>query len=154
MGRRAQGSQIFKQNRIILICSRVIAFLVICCPLLSLHYPHIIPTLSPLLPHHPHIVPMSSPSSPHCPHTPYAMLSPCCVHIIPVVSTSSQLSPHHCHIISVISKLFQHCLESPHIIPNPPPIPTPPTPPKRGPRISKNPIRFELIEIFQFCLKI
>ena len=50
---RAQGSQIFKQNSIISIRSKVMAFLVI---LLS--------PSSPCCPRHPHIVP----GHPHCPH--------------------------------------------------------------------------------------
>ena len=109
---RVQGSQIFKRNSIISICSKVIAFLVI--------------SLSPWSPHCPHIVSMLSP---HCPHH---------LHVIPIVFiilTSSIWSPHYPH---------------PHIF-------TPPTPtlPRGGtPRISKNSIRFELIEIFKFCLKI
>ena len=90
---RAQGSQIFKRNSIILIRSKVMAFLVIllspwsprrpCCP-------HVIPMLSPSSPHHPHSpqkVPMWSPSSPLYPSFP---LSP------PMLSPSS---PHHPHII-------------------------------------------------------
>ena len=114
-----------------------------------------VPTLSPWSPRHPccpHIVPMSSLSSPHHPHSPqkvtmwspwlwspWSLLSPwfpccpCLPHIIPIIPTSS---PHH--------------LEGSHIISNPQ-IPTPPTPtPLRGGelRISKNGVRFELIEIF------
>ena len=50
---RAQGSQIFKRNSIILIRSKVMAFLVI---LLS--------PWSPCCPRHPHVIPVSSPSSP------------------------------------------------------------------------------------------
>ena len=100
-----QGSQIFKQNSIILIRSKVMAFLLIllsprgpCCP-------HVIP-----------IIPMSSLSSPHHPHSPqkvpmwspwlWSLWSPC----HPCQPTSSP-----CH------------LEGPHIIPNPQ-TPTPPTP--------------------------
>ena len=112
MCRRVQGSQISKQNSIILIHSKVMAFLVISLsphgpcgphmvpviPMLSLlsprhrHSPQKVPMLSPWLwspwsP--PHVVPvvpmvpMSSLSSPHC---------PCHPHIIP---TSSRRSPHH-----------------------------------------------------------
>ena len=59
--RRVQGSQIFKQNTIILIRSKVMAFLVI---LLSPRGPcrprviPVIPTSSPCHPHRPHIVPV------------------------------------------------------------------------------------------------
>ena len=75
---RVQGSQIFKQNSIILICSKVMAFLVILlspwsprCP----RRPHVIP-MSSLC--HPHVIPVSSPLSPHCPHSPRR--SPCGPH--------------------------------------------------------------------------
>ena len=77
--------------------------------------------------HDPHIVSTLSLLSPHCPHHP---------HIIPTVPTSSIWSPHHPHS-TLTYPLY------------------PPTIPLRGdPGISKNSIRFELIEIFQFCLKI
>ena len=82
--KRVQRSQIFKWNLIILICSRVIAFLVICCP-------NIVP-----------VIPMSSQHRPCCPHIvptpPYALWSPCCLcgpHIVSVISTSSRWLPHH-----------------------------------------------------------
>ena len=71
--RRAQGSQIFKRNSIILICSKVMAFLVI---LLSPCGPHrpcvipVIPTSSPCRPRHPHVIPMSFPCRPHHPRHP------------------------------------------------------------------------------------
>ena len=95
--RMVQGFQIFKQNWIILICSRVIAFLVIWCP----HGPHIIPVIpmsSLLSPHCPHIVPVIPMLSthPHIPHTP-TLWSPCCLcypHVIPIIPMSS---PHHLH---------------------------------------------------------
>ena len=75
---RAQGSQIFKQNSIISIHSKVMAFLVIllsphgpCCPC----RPHIVPVIpmSPHRPRHPHvpIAPRRSPCglwSPRRPH--------------------------------------------------------------------------------------
>ena len=58
---RAQGSQIFKLNSIILIRSKVMAFLVI---LLSPHGPHVIPIVP--------VIPMSSPLSPcHPPTSPF-----------------------------------------------------------------------------------
>ena len=70
---RLQGSQIFKQNSIISIRSKVMAFLVILlspwsphCP----HCPHVIPVSFPHHPRCPHIVPMSSLLSPCCPHSP------------------------------------------------------------------------------------
>ena len=97
--RRVQESQIFKQNSIISIRSKVMAFLVI-----SL-----------------------SPWSPCC---------PCRPHVIPVIPTSSRRFPHH--------------LEGSHIIANPLDTHfTHPNPPGGWePQISKNTIRFELIQIF------
>ena len=65
---RVQGSQIFKQNSIISIRSKVMAFLVI--------------SLSPWSPHcprHPQVVPIIPTSS---------LCHPCCPHIIPVIHTS------------------------------------------------------------------
>ena len=62
---RVQGSQIFKQNSIISICSKVMAFLVIS---LSPWSPH-----CPRHPCHPHITPVLSPSSPHHPHSPHVV---------------------------------------------------------------------------------
>ena len=128
---RAQGSQIFKWNSIILIFSKVIAFLVIS---LSPHgpcYPHIIPMSSPSSPHHPHIipiVPMSSPCHPHSPHkvpmwSPHppwlwSPLSP--PHVVPTLSPSSPHRPNHPHIIPIISTSSPHHLEGLHIISNPP----------------------------------
>ena len=98
--RRVQGSQIFKWNSIILIHSKVMAFLVIS---LSPRGPHVIP-----------IIPMSSPCCPHCPHSPQkvTMWSPWLwflwspPHVVPMLSlsspcrpdvipTSSRRSPHH-----------------------------------------------------------
>ena len=109
---RVQGSQIFKQNSIILIRSKVMAFLVIllspwspCCPCRPCH-PHVIPVLSPSSPHHPHSpqkVPMWSPwlwspwSSLLSPWSP-----PHVVPVIPVVPTSSPSSPHHPRVIWII----------------------------------------------------
>ena len=86
---RVQWSQIFKQNSIILIRSKVMAFLVILlspwsprCP----RGPHVIPTLLPLSPRHPHStqkVPMWSPWlwSPWSP--------PHIVPVVPVIPTTS-----------------------------------------------------------------
>ena len=106
----------------------------------------IISMLSPSSPHHPHMVPI-----------PPGLWSPCYLHglhptwsphphglcgpqVIPIIPTSS---PRHPHIIPTSSP---HHLEGPYIIP---------TPLWCGrPRISINSIRFGLIEIFQFCLKI
>ena len=125
---RAQGSQIFKQNSIISIHSKVMAFLVIllspwspCGP----HCPCIMslssPLSSPHCPRHPHIIPMAPrrfPCGPHCPRCPHCP-HPCCPHrphVIPVIPTLSPLFPHH--------------LEGPHIIPNlPVSHPTQPLPP-------------------------
>ena len=107
---RAQGSQIYKWNSIILIRSKVMAFLVI---LLSPWSPH-----CPRHPCHPHIVPVSSSSSPCHPHStkkvpmwsqwlwsPWSPVvsmvsTPCCPH--PMLSPSSPCRPCHPHIIPVI----------------------------------------------------
>ena len=124
---KVQRSQIFKQNRIILIHSRVISFLLICSP----HGPHVFPTLSLSSTHcfhHPHIIPIISTSSshPHIPPThPIHPVSPCCLcgpHIISVVPMSS---PHH--------------LYGPHVIPTPPYTNSthPHIPPEGGPESVK-----------------
>ena len=135
--RRVQGSQIFKQNSIILIRSKVIAFLVI--------------LLSPWSPHgpcHPHIIAIAprrfpiwspwlwSPWSP--PHV---------VPLVPVVPTSSLWSPCHPRCPHIIPTLSRRC---PHHSQPPATHSTHPSPPwgGGGPKISKNAIRFELIEIF------
>ena len=147
---RVQGSQIFKRNSIISIRSKVMAFLVIllspwfpCCP----HGPHVIPFIPMSSPCHPHIVPIAPRRTPCGPHgcglcglhpmlSPWSPHRPPCPHIIPVISVIPMSSSHH--------------LEGPHIIPNP--ADTHSTHPHPlgawGPRISKNAIRFELIEIF------
>ena len=111
--RRVQGSQIFKQNWIISIHSKVIAFLVI---LLSPHGLHI-PVVPMLSPHCPHIV---STWSPH----------PCGPHIV------STLSPRCPHIITVIpiSSYHWHCPHHPHIISTPTYPLHPPPPPRGGPQ--------------------
>ena len=120
----------------------------------------------PCGPHGPHInpvVPTSSPLSPHCPR---------CPHIIPIAPRRYPYGPHGCglrgfhpmlsllslwspchpshlHVFPIISTLSPCCLEGPHIITNPPDTHSHPPPVGGGrPRISKNAIRFELIEIF------
>ena len=141
---RIQGSQIFKQNSIISIRSKVMAFLVISLSLWS-----------PRCPRHPHNIPIIPPSSPCC---------PCCPHIIPIAprrspcglhdlwSPLSPWSPPHVVPMVPMSSPSSPChLEGPHIISNPPDNHSthPPQPwGGRGPRISKNAIKFELIEIF------
>ena len=112
---RAQGSQIFKQNSIISICSKVMAFLVILLSPWSPCCPH--------RPRHPHIIPTSSPLSPHCPHSPQKvpmwspwlwspwspLLSlwspPHVVPVVPVVPTLSPSSPRHPCVISIVPML-------------------------------------------------
>ena len=88
---RVQGSQIFKQNSIISICSKVIAFLVI---LLSPWSPH--------CPRHPHIIPIAPRRSPCGLHDLWSPLSPWSPpHVVPVVPTSSPCHPNHPHIVPV-----------------------------------------------------
>ena len=102
---KVQGSQIFKQNSIISIHSKVMAVLVISwSPLSSRH------------PRHPHIIPTSSLSSLHHPHSPQkvsmwspwsvvSMVSTCCPrgpHVIPVIPTSSLCHPRHPCIVPII----------------------------------------------------
>ena len=93
--RRVHGSQIFKWNSIISICSKVIAFSVLLPP----HGPcgpHIVPIISMLSPHHPH-GPHKVPTSPHgcglcCLHpmlSPLSPCHPCCPHVIPTLSRRS-----------------------------------------------------------------
>ena len=121
-----------------------------CCP----HGPHVVPvvpTSSPLFlchPCHPHVIPIAPRRSPcglhgcrlrclcglHSMLSPWSPRRPCCPHVVPISSPSSQ-----------------HRLEGPHIIPNHPDThSTHPLSPGGGggPQISKNAIRFELIEIF------
>ena len=97
-------------------------------PTWSLWFPH--------HPHHPHVIPISPRRSPCGPQgCGLHGLHPCC--------------PRHPHIIPVIPTSSPHCLEGPQIIPNPPDThPTHPPDWVGGPRITKNAIRFELIEIF------
>ena len=106
---RVQGSQIFKRNSIILICSKVMAFLVISLSPWSLCCPH--------HPRHPHVGPVSSLLSPHHPHSPQkvpmavvsvvSMVStPCCPcrpHVIPVIPMLSLSSPRHPCVIPTLS---------------------------------------------------
>ena len=106
---RAQGSQIFKQNSIISIRSKVMAFLVILLSPCGPCRPRVVPvvlTSSPCHPRHPHIIPMSSPSSPSSPCGLHGLWSP---HVVPVIPTSSVSSPSS-----------PHCLEGPDIMSNPP----------------------------------
>ena len=101
---RVQGSQIFKRNSIISICSKVMAFLVISlslwCPHCP-HHPHIVPVIpmsSLCRPRHPHIIPIAprrSPCGPHDLWSPLSLWSP--PHVVPMVPTSSLSSPHHPH---------------------------------------------------------
>ena len=108
---RAQGSQIFKQNSIISIHSKVMAFLVILLSPRGPRGPHIVPMSSLPSPHHLHIVPVipialrRSPCGPHCPCCPH----PCC--------PRCPYCPHCPHIIPTSSPCR---LEGPQIIPNPP----------------------------------
>ena len=100
---RVQGSQIFKLNSIISICSKVMAFLVILlspwsprCP----RHPHIIPMSSLCRPCHSHIVPIAPRRSPWLwsPWSP--LLSPWSPpHVVPVVPMSFPSSPCHPHIV-------------------------------------------------------
>ena len=127
-----------------------------CCPC----HPHVIPIIPMLSPHHPccpHMVPTSpwqwspcclyglhSMLSPHGPCCPYG---PCHPHVIPKLSPCH---PHCSHMVPMWSSLHH---QGPHIISNP--LDTHlPSHWCGGPQISKNSIRFEIIKIFQFCLKI
>ena len=109
---RVQGSQIFKCNSIILIGSKVMAFLVISLSLWSPHCPRgphvipVIPTSSPCHPCCPHIIPIAPRRSPCGPHGLHPMLSP--------------WSPSHPHLIPIIPMSSPCHLEGPHIICNPP----------------------------------
>ena len=99
--RRVQGSQIFKQNSIISICSKVMAFLVISLSLWS-----------PRCPRHPHIIPVSSPSSPHCPHSTQKvpMWSPwSVVSVVSVVSTCCPRGLCGLHMLSPSSPCCPRC---------------------------------------------
>ena len=119
--------------------------------------PHVVP-----------VVPTSSPSSPHRPRHPHVVpIAPrrslCGLHgcglrgllclrgLHPMLSLWSPRRPRRLHVVPVSSPSSPRHLEGPHIIPNPPDTHfTHPPPPwgGGGSRISKNAIRFELIEIF------
>ena len=117
---------------------------------------------SPCHPHHPHVIAISSLSSPHHPHSPQKvpMWSPwlwspwsplLSLWSPPMLSPWSPWSPYHPRHPHVIPVSSPHCLEGSHIIPNPPKYPLhPPITPLGwgGSQISKNAIRFEIIEIF------
>ena len=105
------------------------------------------------------VVPVVLPLSPSSPHHPH---HPCHPHIIPIAPMwspwlwSPWSPPHVVPVVPTSSPSSSCHLEGPHIIPNPPDThSTHPHPPGGwGPQIIKNAIRFELIEIFSFCLKI
>ena len=124
---RVQGSQIFKQNSIISICSKVMAFLVISLSPWSPRCPHgpqivpIVPMSSSCHPHHPHIIPIAprrSPCGPHDLWSPWSPLSPWSppyvVPMVPMVPTSSLLSPHRPCVVPTSSP-SSSC--HPHVIP-------------------------------------
>ena len=92
-------------------------------------------------PRHPHFVPKSSPSSSCCPHSPQKvpMWSPWSV-----VSTCCPRRPHVIHVVPTLSRRSPHYPQPPKYPLHPPPHPLE----GWGPQISKNAIRFELIEIF------
>ena len=109
---RVQGSQIFKRNSIILIPSKVMAFLVILLSLSS-----VIPTSSPCHPHSPQKVPMWSPWL----WSPWSPWSP--PHVVPVVPMLSPLSPYHpCHphIMPTSTRRFPHHPQPPRYPLHPP----------------------------------
>ena len=123
----AQGSQIFKQNRIILIHSRVIASLVICCPrgrASSPCHPRIIPVVSQAV----QVETMWSPLSPSSQHHPRIIpVVPCGLCCLPrlsyPISTSTTpgdmcasypLSPRHLHIACVAPRWSPHMQCCPH----------------------------------------
>ena len=121
--RRVQGSQIFKQNSIISIRSKVMAFLVISlspwsprCP----RGPHVVPVIpvlslsSPCHPHSPQKVPMWSPWSVVSMVSVVSVVSTCHPrglrglhmlshgpHIVPVIPTSSPCHPRCPHVIPI-----------------------------------------------------
>ena len=61
---RVQGSQIFKQNSIISIRSKVMAFLVILLSPWSPRCPHVVPVILTSSPCHPRVIPIIPSSSP------------------------------------------------------------------------------------------
>ena len=135
-GGMVQGSQTFKRNSIISICSKVMAVLVILLSPLSphcLHCPHVVPTSSPCRPHHPHIVPKAPRRFP-CGHHGCGLRGLlCCLRgLHPMLSPWSPHRPCGPHIVPVSSPLFPHCLEGHHIIPNPSDTHSTDPPPPRG----------------------
>ena len=144
---RVQGSQIFKQNSIISIRSKVMAFLVIslslwfpCCP----RCPQVIPTLSPCHPRCPHVIPIAPRRSREGPHgcglrglhglhpmfSPWSLSSPPGPrhpHIIPIIPMSSLLSPHCPHSpqkVHMWSPWLWSPWSPPHVVPVVPIVPT------------------------------
>ena len=120
---RVQGSQIFKQNSIISIRSKVMAFLVILLSPWSPHclrHPHIvpiIPTSSLCHPHHPHIISIAL-RRPPCGHHSCGLCGlRCLCGLHPMLSLWSLSSPRHPHIIPIIPTLFLCCTRHPHIVP-------------------------------------
>ena len=120
--RRVQGSQIFKRNSIILIRSKVMAFLVILLSPWSPHcprHPHIIPVIP--------VIPTSFPSSPRL------------LRVIPIAPRRSPCGPHGCGLrglhpmLSPWSPWSLHCPCHAHVIPTSSPTPRyplhPPPPP-------------------------
>ena len=123
---RVQGSQIFKQNSIISICSKVMAFLVISLSPWSPHcprHPHVIPVIpmsSPCHPHFPHVISIAPRKSPCGPHG-CGLHGLCCLRgLHPMLSPWSPHHPRGPHVIPMLSPSSSHCLEGSHIIPNPP----------------------------------
>ena len=107
----------------------VVSMVSTCCP----RCPHIVSTSSP-----------SSPSSSHCPHSPQKvpMWSPWSV--VSMVSSCCCHHPHRPHVVLMSSRRSPHHPQPPRYPSHPPPNPLG----SGGPQISKNAIRFELIEIF------
>ena len=112
----------------------------------------VVPTSSPCHARCPHIVPIVLRRSPCGPHGCGLRGLLCCLRgLHPMLSPWSPCRPCCPHVIPVSSLSSPHRLEGPHIIPNSPryPLHPPPTPwGVGGSQISKNVIRFELIEIF------
>ena len=117
--RRVQGSQIFKRNSIILIHSKVMAFLVISLSPCGPHCPHVIPVIpmsspsSPHHSHHSHIIPIAPRRSPCGPHGLWSPWSPHVVSVVPMSSPSSSCHPHIVSVMSTSSRRSPHHLQSP-----------------------------------------